>query len=722
MQSIRPTSCAIALGVALSGLFAPIALANTQDIGQAELEQSMRQTSLVSSKLTTLQRAVSAFYSDKLRFPSSLDDLDGTSGLPEIYYKGNYKTPIGTISGVATANSYTLIIPVSSNPTNHQLGIYESVAGEIGGDYNSASNTIRVSVPIPHAASVRKNMLQTTPDTSGFGLNTMETDLSLGDNDITNVSKLLGESATFTNATSNEVQALSGSMDNLTTKDLLVNIESSVTDGDADTILFNTLDVTQTLTSKDFEFNSIDFTSVSADNTVAQSLDVAAAATVGTLIANEVEFERGNFHASLSADIVKVYDKFATDSLKVDRFISPVSFNSPVLINDVMTTMSSLTINGQLIQNSGITQLGKTTVLGDLETSTAQFVNNLTINNSVLANTAQFGGDVGVTGRTDLEAVVGTSANIGNLLRVNGSANVSNQVSLNGDLYAGSRLVARNGEWYENGQKLSSRYYGKNDKVANADKLGGKDSSLLAVKSRNNVFKGATTFSRNLVVNGTIRSGSGVLVDSSGRLYDQGVLVSSKYASKSDLSRADSDMQNYMNQIETAVVSEMNRKRSELQGYASRINKVRSGQGGIDTKNNQSQSYLNTASTNLSTALNYTNSGTQSLDGVKGKVSNLERLGNTVQNMTAYNTTVTRKTHTIYKESQGGTGGGGGTGHKWVVSGSTCSTQQASGTAGGSCSSPGAKAYGKVVGMSCNLSGNPANPSWGPSFEQLVCR
>lgn len=639
---------ALALSVALSGLLSPsYAFADSSEFAKAEMEQSILKTSIVASKLTTIQKAISAYYTDKLAWPSSFDDLDGTSGLAEIYYQGSYSTPIGTITGTSATNSYTIRIGVLSNPTDFNLSIYENVAGQVGGDYDSTTNQILLSVPIPHSASIKKNMISRVADTSGFNLNTMETDLHLDSNDILNASKVFGVNANFDTLNTVNVNANSAALDTINADDLLVNVESTITDGTANSISFNSLTVTDTLEADDLNFNALDFDTVNATNAKSLNLIVTDTARATTLNADEVEFKNGNFHNSLNADVAHI-QKLVTDSLQADQFITPISFNSHAEINGVMNTLSTLRVDS-LHSVSGTASLGQTVLNKDLNSNVATLKSNLNITNSAFADEATFNNNLTVYGRSDFESLVGTSASISNLLRVKGDATITNTLSLNGDLIAGGRVIARNGEWYENGQKIVDKYYGINEKVADADRLGGKDSSQLAVKSRSNVFQRATTFNKNLNVNGSVTSGSGVLFSSSGRLYDQGTLVSSKYATKAELNQADQYINSYLTQVRADVESAINRKRGEIQGYESRINTVLAGQPAINSKIAQVTSNLNTTESNLATAKNYVNSGTSSLNGAKGKISAVEGVADRIASTTAWTTTVNEKTITINK-------------------------------------------------------------------------
>ena len=318
------------------------------------------------------------------------------------------------------------------------------------------------------------------------------------------------------------------------------------------------------------------------------------------------------------------------------------------------------------------------------------------------AKTANFLQNVEVLGRTSLDALLGTSANVSNKVFVNGSANVTNELRLNGDLMAGNKVIARDGAWYENGQKVTERYYGLNDKVANAKKLGGKDSSLLAVKSRNNVFRSATTFSRDLRVNNAVRSASGLLIDSSGRLYDRGVLVSSRYAKKTDVTSATNEINSKIAQIESIVQSAVNQKQSQLTGYRNRINTVRGQQSSINTNNNSSLSLLAQADSNLTTANNYYRQANSKLQGGKTKVNALNSLGNTVKSMAAYRTTIVNHTHTIYKQ----VGGTVSQSYKWSRLSRKERGQGGTASQGAPCSTPGATVRG-FTGEAGQSDGSP---------------
>lgn len=643
MLNLNRKAIACAIILSLGGSYVPSAIAD--DVGNAELQRSLEQSQIASTKLTTLQDAVSSFYTANLRWPTTLSEL--TSGV-NVYYVGGFDTPFGTITGTQNgASSYSLTIAVDNTPSDYKLGQYETIAGLVGGDY--VANTININVTIPYSASVVKNMLQRTEDTSGFGLNTMKTDLSLDGNDITNIKSLIGDNATLTNVLSSTVTSQNASFDDLTTVDFVVNNRADIVDGNSNFATFDDLKITNKIETKDLDFQSIDFTDLTVDNnTITDLLTVTNRATIDQLVAENVEFETGSFSASLSA-INADADTLFTDELYVDKVLTPVSFNSPVVINDVATALSDVVINGTLNQTTGSATLGKTSIAGNLNAPVVTFKHDLTINNSVYSSSGNFKGNVTVYGRSDLNALVGTSANIANKLKVNGNATVNDELNLNGNLIAGKQAIAKSSQWYENGTKIVDKYYGINEKVADAELLSGKDSSKLAIKARSNIFSQSATFQNNIYVNGSIRSGSGVLIDSSGRLYDGGTLVSSHYATKSELASADSAINSKLTQVESAIANEMARRRSELKGYETRIASVQSQQVTLDGKASSIDSLLNQSAANLASAENMVDQGSTSLNGAKGKVSSLSSLGSSVKNLDAYKTSVTRRTHYIYK-------------------------------------------------------------------------
>ncbi|EJE4208801.1 hypothetical protein M3899_003286 [Vibrio parahaemolyticus] len=713
MQSARFGRTILATSICVL-LSAPVMAVESEGSDYAELVLSSEQTNIATVKLMTLHQAVSSFYTANLRWPSSLTELStGT----DVYFIGDFSTPFGTITGAANgANSYTLQISVPTTPSDFRRAQYENLAGSIGGDY--VANSVQLNIPVPYTASVAKNMLQRTEDASGFGLNEMLTDLSLGDNDITNIKKLAGEDIELTGTLKTpKLESIDASIDTIQTQSLNVNKTADIKEGSADSANFNEFVINDKLEADSFNYDSLDIGELTvSDQSVIDSITVSERGTIDYLDAERVDFDYGSFTASLSA-INAEANKLIVDEFMVDSFVGPVTFNSPVMVNDVTQAMGPFTVNGPLTQSNGTVNLGQTEIQSNLTTGYANLGGDVQVDGNFTAKTANFLQNVEVLGRTSLEALLGTSANVSNKVFVNGSANVTNELRLNGDLMAGNKVIARDGAWYENGQKVTERYYGLNDKVANAEKLGGKDSSLLAVKSRNNVFRSATTFSRDLRVNNAVRSASGLLIDSSGRLYDRGVLVSSKYAKKTDVTSATNEINSKIAQIESIVQSAVNQKQSQLTGYRNRINTVRGQQSSINTNNNSSLSLLAQADSNLTTANNYYRQANSTLQGGKTKVNALNSLGNTVKSMAAYRTTIVNHTHTIYKE-----GDGGGSTLKWQVVGTTCSHVQPSATAGASCSAPGARAFGAVVGTNCNLSGNPVNPSWGPTWQQLECK
>ncbi|OCP68396.1 hypothetical protein [Vibrio parahaemolyticus] len=717
MQSARLGRTIIATSVCLI-LASPMVAIAEDEIDSASIVLSTEQTNMATVKLMTLQQAVSSYYAANLRWPNSLTDL--TTGA-NVYFVGDFSTPFGNISGVKNSeNSYSLQINVPANPTDYRRGQYETLAGNVGGDY--ASNRISFSIPVPYAASVKMNMLQRTEDTSGSGLNEMLASLSLGNNDITNIQRLVGDnielSGDFNVST---VEAIDASVDTAEIDTLNVNVSGDIEEGVADTANIAEFVVNDTLKTEVLTFGSLDLGELTvSDNAIVDNVTITKRATLDYLDADRVEFDYGNFTASLSAVNAEVHT-LTTDGLRVDRFIGPVRFNSPVAINDVTQALGTFTVNGQLTQKdrAGNFSLGNTKVNGNLTTiGAAQFDSNVKVTGSFTAGSADFTQSVNVNGRTSLDDLRGASARFSNKVIVKGKATVNQQLRISGDLIAGNRVVARNGIWYENGQKVTDRYYGINSKVSDADKLSGVDSSKLAVKSRNNVFNSTNTFRKNIYVTGAVRSGAGVLVDASGRLYDQGVLFSSKYAKQAELTSAEKAINDKIAAVESQINSAVNSKQSQLTSYRTQLNGVITQQNGIDSTNNESQKQIDLARTYLQQAESNYNTSNTALSGSSQKVSSLTNLANQVNSMDAFRTTVIRKTNTIYKRANTPT-----VTYQWTVVGTTCFTASLDYKAvGASCSTRGAKARGNTTTGQCNLSNNPVNPSWGPKFELLECK
>lgn len=164
-----------------------------------------------SNELVRVMAGLKNYYSNSLGWPTTITQISN-------YYSGDYKTPLGTIKGNLSATRYELIIDVTAQD-EQTVALIKSMSSKLKGVYNEPTKQIVIPVDAPQEAAIVSSMLSRFPDTSGNGLNTMRTDLDMGNNDINNIKDVnaVNVSSTVVNATTVNADQLTGTVADLTT-------------------------------------------------------------------------------------------------------------------------------------------------------------------------------------------------------------------------------------------------------------------------------------------------------------------------------------------------------------------------------------------------------------------------------------------------------------------------------------------------------------------------
>lgn len=175
---------------------------------QTQTQSIVEQT---SNELVRVMAGLKNYYSNSLGWPTTISQISN-------YYSGNYKTPLGTIKGNLSATRYELVIDVTVQD-EQTIALIKSMSSKLKGVYNEPTKQIVIPVDAPQEAAIVSSMLSRFPDTSGNGLNTMRTDLDMGNNDINNIKDVnaVNVSSTVVNATTVNADQFTGTVADLTT-------------------------------------------------------------------------------------------------------------------------------------------------------------------------------------------------------------------------------------------------------------------------------------------------------------------------------------------------------------------------------------------------------------------------------------------------------------------------------------------------------------------------
>ena len=151
-------------------------------VSQSAVQAHTQAESLISQTETELLRVSSGlrnYYVSSLGWPTNLNQISN-------FYTGNYSTPMGSIVGSIGTTGYQLSISISDTDAT-TIALVKSLATKLGGAYDDGTKSLAIPVDTPQEAAIVSAMLSRLPDTTGSGLNTMQTDLGMGGFDINDI-------------------------------------------------------------------------------------------------------------------------------------------------------------------------------------------------------------------------------------------------------------------------------------------------------------------------------------------------------------------------------------------------------------------------------------------------------------------------------------------------------------------------------------------------------
>ena len=169
----------LALAIATTSLLVPSYAQDSssiQNISNGGISQQFETANIVSEKLENLKLATRNYYIQNGAWPAVLADV-----ITDGFYFGNLNTPYGTLITGGTVGPLYLL-----NITADTETIAEYIAGKNNG--LSAGNIVNVGVTVQSAPDTL--MLNLDPVGSG---NTMNTDLLMDSNDISNINNLTAD-------------------------------------------------------------------------------------------------------------------------------------------------------------------------------------------------------------------------------------------------------------------------------------------------------------------------------------------------------------------------------------------------------------------------------------------------------------------------------------------------------------------------------------------------
>ena len=175
-------------------------LANTnvdiQQLAQQGIDNQFSDADILVAKLDDIKAGTLNYYAQNMAWPVNLSDIV-TNG----FYVGSFVSPFGTnITGTDNGNTYALAVTVNS----------DTIAAYTAAELNAAAvdSDVTMTLPLPSQAAANASTLSRIYDASGV-LNTMQTDILMGNNDLRNVDEIFAKSITTTS-----INATAGVYDN----------------------------------------------------------------------------------------------------------------------------------------------------------------------------------------------------------------------------------------------------------------------------------------------------------------------------------------------------------------------------------------------------------------------------------------------------------------------------------------------------------------------------
>ena len=196
-QSKLSTAILLSLGI---GLATTSVVAN--DFSSGAIEAKFDQADIAITQMNDIRAAIFMFFDEQGAFPANLAVLTDPT---QQYYAGLANSPFGTpYSGQISGDGRFFEISISFPSEEVARYVAERV------NTQAVGNNVVLSVGTPASQTLWVNSLSRTRDPSRPELNEMETDLSLGWNNLNNVDVVNANTINITNiATADQLVALS---------------------------------------------------------------------------------------------------------------------------------------------------------------------------------------------------------------------------------------------------------------------------------------------------------------------------------------------------------------------------------------------------------------------------------------------------------------------------------------------------------------------------------
>ncbi len=357
---LKPTL--LALVVVLSLPTAAIASSGAaQEKALSTLSNNQKITSLTQQELSRIIAGVQNFYVKNTgAWPSSLNDINA-------YYTGDFRTPVGLVTGAQSASGYVLTIN-ANNADNKLRVLLTSMAAKYRGQMVGSVLTFNIQSPNQSAATM--GVISRFADVEGAGeRNKMHTSLNMNSFDVSNIKTLNTQSATITNATISTANISTASVTDATIG------TQTVTNHVVNNLVVDSANYT---TANAQQFNASNLTTNSTLNT-------AAVIAGGKLVANgsgKLYYQNQDIDArylgitDTAADADKLGGVDATEYLRTDLSNA---------FNTVQTFDGGMTIGGDL--NAGSVSATNMNVMGDISARNVYGRQNVRIGGKWLSTT-----------------------------------------------------------------------------------------------------------------------------------------------------------------------------------------------------------------------------------------------------------------------------------------------------------------------------------------------
>lgn len=287
------------------------------------------------------------------------------------------------------------------------------------------------------------------------------------------------------------------------------------------------------------------------------------------------------------------------------------TLNAKSLAADNATIDTALSVTGDTTLNNltatGITSLATLTVNED-----ANFKKNVTVDGTTSAK------DISVTNQIETDTLNSDSLTVTGLSTFKGGATVNGPLTVTGNTTFNDNLNM------------------KDDTTLTASNIKSKNLQVLGVANIQDAIIGTLSVNENVSVEGVIKQKENLVVDDTGRLYEQGQLVSTKYASLEG-DNVFSGNQTFKNNVNfnqlsinqglntnqlsikkngawVDVSSELTRYMQDVNSHRQEINQLSSDYGSLVGKINQANSRITSA--------------TNTVNSFNNRITNAERTAN----------------------------------------------------------------------------------------------